>query len=89
LHGPLPERWVAVADAPHAWRKLPYVMLIVCLVVFGCFPSMLTNRIEPAAAAILTRFEPSARPEALAQSEFHTGRGVVAPNGMLRTPLVP
>jgi NADH-quinone oxidoreductase subunit M len=89
LHGPLPERWAAVADAPHAWRKAPYVLLIACLVVFGCFPTLLTSRIEPAAAAILTRFEPQTYPEALARSELNNGRDAMAPGAMLQPPLVP
>src|SRR5216684_1170167 len=25
LHGPLPEKWTMVADAPHFWRKAPFI----------------------------------------------------------------
>ena len=39
LHGPLPEKWAEVADAPHLWRKLPFVLLLASLLVFGCFPA--------------------------------------------------
>ena len=47
LHGPLPEQWVNVADAPHFWRKLPFVLLLASLLAFGCFPKLLTDKIEP------------------------------------------
>jgi NADH-quinone oxidoreductase subunit M len=46
LHGPLPEQWANVADAPHFWRKLPFILLLACLLVFGCFPSLLTDKIQ-------------------------------------------
>ena len=47
LHGPLPEKWAAVADAPNFWSKAPFILLLAALLVFGCFPSLLTNKIEP------------------------------------------
>src|SRR5438876_2860547 len=31
LHGSLTEKWADVADAPHAWRKLPYALLLASL----------------------------------------------------------
>jgi len=54
LHGPLPENWAGVADAPHAWRKAPFVLLLASLLVFGCFPHLLTEKISPSAAGILS-----------------------------------
>jgi NADH-quinone oxidoreductase subunit M len=54
LHGPLPERWGRVADAPHLWRKAPFIILIACLLVFGCFPRLLTDKISPSAEVIVT-----------------------------------
>src|ERR1017187_861918 len=47
LHGPLPDQWATVADAPHLWRKAPFILLLACLLVFGCFPRLLTDKIEP------------------------------------------
>ncbi len=47
LHGPLPEQWAKVADAPHLWRKAPFLLLLASLLVFGCFPKLLTDKIEP------------------------------------------
>jgi NADH-quinone oxidoreductase subunit M len=45
LHGPLNTSCAAVADAPHLWRKLPFVMLVAALLVFGCAPRLLTDKI--------------------------------------------
>jgi NADH-quinone oxidoreductase subunit M len=47
LYGPLPEKWAKVADAPHLWRKTPFIVLLAALLVFGFFPRLLTDRIAP------------------------------------------
>jgi NADH-quinone oxidoreductase subunit M len=52
LHGPLPEKWSGVADAPHLWRKLPFIALLASLLIFGCFPGLLTEKIKPDAGQI-------------------------------------
>ena len=46
LHGPLPDQWTSVADA-YFWRKVPFILLLASLLVFGCFPRLLTDKIEP------------------------------------------
>jgi hypothetical protein len=33
-------------DAPHLWRKAPYALLLGCLLVFGCVPRLLTDKIQ-------------------------------------------
>jgi len=53
LHGPLPEKWAAIPDASHAWRKLPYALLLSSLFVFGVWPRLLTEKITPDAEKIL------------------------------------
>lgn len=53
LHGPLPEKWAAVADAPHFGRKLPYLVLMAGLLVFGFFPRLLTDKIQSSADRIV------------------------------------
>jgi len=53
LHGPLPEKWAGVADAPHLWRKLPFITLLASLIIFGCFPSLLVEKIKPNAEQIV------------------------------------
>jgi NADH-quinone oxidoreductase subunit M len=52
LHGPLVEIWAEVRDA-NAWRKVPFALLLACLFLFGCFPSLLTEKIKPSAEAIV------------------------------------
>lgn len=53
LHGPLPERWAELADAPHLWRKLPFALLLASLLGFGCFPGLLTEKIQPSVEAVV------------------------------------
>ena len=53
LHGPLPERWAAVKDATGLWRKLPFVLLLTCLLVFGLNPNLLISRVEPGVNKVL------------------------------------
>jgi NADH-quinone oxidoreductase subunit M len=46
LHGPVPAKFSALGDAK-LMRKLPFALLLASLFVFGCFPKLLTNQIEP------------------------------------------
>src|ERR1019366_9176977 len=52
LHGSLPEKWSALSDASNAWRKLPYALVLVSLLVFGFWPKLLTEKINHDAATI-------------------------------------
>jgi NADH-quinone oxidoreductase subunit M len=54
LHGPLPEKWTGVSDAPHLWRKTPFLVLLASLLLFGFLPRLLTDKIEPSIATIVT-----------------------------------
>jgi len=40
LHGPINEKWNNLADATNPWRKAPFVILVSCLIIFGCFPAV-------------------------------------------------
>ena len=53
LHGPLPEKWNSLSDA-NFWRKLPYAILLASLLVFGFWPKLLTEKINPDAQKIVT-----------------------------------
>ena len=53
LHGPLNEQWAALADATNPWRKLPFVLLLTALFLFGCFPRLLTDQINPSAERVI------------------------------------
>ena len=53
LHGPLSDRWASVSDAVGWWRKLPFALLLVCLLGFGVYPPLLTAKVEPSVNRIL------------------------------------
>ncbi len=52
MHGPLPDKWSGLVDA-NAWRKLPHILLLACLIMFGFFPRMLTDKISPVTEQIV------------------------------------
>jgi NADH-quinone oxidoreductase subunit M len=47
LHGPVPDKCSNLADVSNIWCQLPYVLLLASLLVFGCFPRLLTEKITP------------------------------------------
>ena len=57
LHGPLPEKWNSLSDASHVWRKLPYALLLASLFVFGVWPKLLTDKINPDAEKIVAGYK--------------------------------
>jgi NADH-quinone oxidoreductase subunit M len=59
LHGPLPEKWNSLNDAGHLWRKLPYALLLACLLAFGVWPRLLTEKINPDAEKIVAQIPPA------------------------------
>jgi NADH-quinone oxidoreductase subunit M len=68
LHGPLPQKWEQLTDATNVWRKLPYALLLASLFVFGCFPKLLTDKIQPDVKPIVSMasaIRPSVTPIAL------------------------
>jgi len=56
LHGPLPEKWNSLTDAAHVWRKLPYMLLLASLFVFGMWPRLLTEKINPDAEKVISGY---------------------------------
>jgi NADH:ubiquinone oxidoreductase subunit 4 (subunit M) len=82
LHGPLPEKWSGIPDASHAWRKLPYALLLASLFVFGCFPRLLTDKITPDAEKIVSLATPAKTADkTVAQADLSELR---TPNSELR-----
>jgi NADH-quinone oxidoreductase subunit M len=61
LHGPLPKKWSGLVDAS-LWRKLPHAILLASLLVFGFFPSLLTEKIKPVTERIVNLAGAKARP---------------------------
>jgi NADH-quinone oxidoreductase subunit M len=58
LHAELPEKFSNIADTLHVWRKLPYALLIASLLVFGCFPRLLTEKLRAPVSAIVQMANP-------------------------------
>jgi len=56
LLGPALEKWSAVADATHAWRRTPFVILLCALLLFGFWPRLLTDKIQASVSPIVARF---------------------------------
>ncbi|MDW8309026.1 MAG: NADH-quinone oxidoreductase subunit M [Verrucomicrobiales bacterium] len=52
MHGPLRPSLAGVTDAS-AWRKVPHVLLLASLLVFGFFPGLLTEKIRPVTERIV------------------------------------
>jgi len=44
--------WTGVTDVTSLWRKLPYSLLLAGLIVFGCFPRLLTDNIRTSVAPV-------------------------------------
>jgi NADH-quinone oxidoreductase subunit M len=64
VHGPLPEHWNRVNDAQGPLRKLPFVLLAMTLLIFGCFPGLLTEKIKWSLQPIVEMANSSATPPA-------------------------
>jgi NADH-quinone oxidoreductase subunit M len=78
LHGPVPAKWSTLADATDIWRKLPYALLLVSLLVFGFYPSLLTDKIVPDVKLIVQMANPvSEKPGAVAVSEIQTSKSAL------------
>ncbi len=76
FHGPVPEQLMAVAESTWPLRKLPYLVLLVSLLVFGFFPRLLTDKITPSAKKII---EMANTPSATPVARVETGQVVSAP----------
>ena len=59
LHGPLAEKWNSLTDAGHLWRKLPYALLLASLLMFGFWPRLLTEKINPDVEKIVAQIPPA------------------------------
>jgi NADH-quinone oxidoreductase subunit M len=72
LHGPVLPRWNEIVDAPHFWRKLPFLVLLACLLLFGCFPGLLTEKIKVDAQRVIAGLgggEPGKAPPNVARAD--------------------
>ena len=56
LQGPLPDKWAQVMDAGNTWRRMPFALLLASLLVFGFFPGLLTSKISPSVAEVISPY---------------------------------
>jgi len=79
LYGPAADQWAGVKDASSPWRRLPFALLLASLLLFGCWPRLLTDRIKPSAEAIVkmaTSADERALPPQVARAQIKPGSEV-------------
>jgi NADH-quinone oxidoreductase subunit M len=54
LHGPASGASASITDAG-PWRRVPFVLLLAALIIFGFFPGLLTRKITPSVDALMKR----------------------------------
>jgi NADH-quinone oxidoreductase subunit M len=59
------KEWPSVHDAAGLWRQLPFGLLLAGLLLFGCFPRLLTDGIRASVEPIVS----------MAAGELHAGKG--------------
>jgi NADH-quinone oxidoreductase subunit M len=47
------KEWTGLNDARTLWQKIPYALLLSCLIIFGCFPRLLTDNIKASVAPVV------------------------------------
>ena len=47
------KEWKNIADATTFWQKVPYGLLLAALLLFGCFPRLLTDKIKASVAPVV------------------------------------
>ena len=70
-HGSLSDKWTSIPDA-NAWRKVPFVILIAALLIFGLWPRLLTDKIAPSAETVFANIDRS--PLVVASDRREPGR---------------
>jgi NADH-quinone oxidoreductase subunit M len=57
MHGPAvaTARYAATATDANTWRRVPFVVLLASLLVFGFFPKLLTEKVQPVAEQIVDK----------------------------------
>lgn len=56
------KEWPHISDATSLWRKIPYSLLLTGLLVFGCFPRLLTDNIKASIAPVARAVSSETRP---------------------------
>lgn len=86
LHGPLRPKDAAFPDVPSLWQKLPYALLLAGLLLFGCWPRLLTDKIEPVAARMVAAARSGGGPVSDAFAGSPRAGGLALPEGVTVVP---
>ena len=90
LQGPLPAQWAKVADASSSWRRLPFIVLLAGLLVFGFFPGVLMNKITPSVNDVVGRYTVATstimRPQDSTSSQLHSAVVGRRPSALAQSP---
>ncbi len=86
-HGPVADRWQALTDAPSLWVKLPFALLLTALLIFGCYPRLLIDKIAPVVETIAQQ---AGAPRAILTARARpAGRTPAAPRQPVPAPAQP
>jgi NADH-quinone oxidoreductase subunit M len=55
FHGPLMPQWAGLTDATRWWEVVPMAAMVAAILLFGIYPRLLTEVIEPSVRPIVER----------------------------------
>ncbi|HEX4119602.1 MAG TPA: NADH-quinone oxidoreductase subunit M [Verrucomicrobiae bacterium] len=71
------KEWSEIQDAPTLWRRFPYGLLLAGLILFGCFPRLLTDNIKTSVASVVQSVGVNPTESAAQISRIHSVESVV------------
>jgi NADH-quinone oxidoreductase subunit M len=77
--------WPEISDAG-IWSKIPYALLLACLLVFGCYPSLLTDNIEASVVPVVQMANGQSLLQALPRPQPRARTPVLRTNTQSPTP---
>ena len=64
------KQWPGISDPAGRWRKLPFTLLILSLIILGCFPRLLTDSIQDSVEPVVMMASGHAKNAAAAAQKF-------------------
>lgn len=87
LHGPVVATETPPRDAQGWWRKLPFALLFVTLMLFGIWPRILTDKIQPSANLIVEAVAKAKKPSPLRHPRIARSADIPVPLSSKRASL--
>ena len=83
--------WPGISDPAKGWRRLPFGLLLACLIALGCFPFLLTDKIAISVAPVarMASGQPRPAPKPARQAPRSTAVPGVPKGPVLPVPPVP